>query len=206
MQHEAPVTTGSALRLVLIGSDTAYLTAIRDVLGAQLPDFVAETLDPAHLRSRPTADGAVADARPGAGRGDELAARLRAMGFAGAIVMIGDGNDESTTALAKTGAALVPPGELAGQLVPRLGELLQAAGSEHAAQVMAARRLVAAGEIALHFQHSLNNPLAGILAEAQLMQLDPLPPEQHAALERIVALCRRIIDLGRSLDGMGERK
>ena len=69
-----------------------------------------------------------------------------------------------------------------------------------------ARRLIAAGEIAMRFQHSLNNPLAGILAEAQLLQLESLLPDQHAALERIVGLCRRIIELGRSLDGMGERK
>ena len=71
---------------------------------------------------------------------------------------------------------------------------------------MRARRLIAAGEIALRFQHSLNNPLAGILAEAQLMLLDALPPDQHGALERIVGLCRRIIELGKSLDGIGERK
>jgi signal transduction histidine kinase len=70
---------------------------------------------------------------------------------------------------------------------------------------MRARRLVAAGEIALRFQHSVNNPLAGILAEAQLMQLDPVTAEQNEALERIVMLCRRIIELGRTLDGMGER-
>ena len=95
---------------------------------------------------------------------------------------------------------------MAGELVGRLAEQLAAAGSEHAPQVMRARRLIAAGEIALRFQHALNNPLAGILAEAQLMQLESLPPEQHAALERIVGLCRRIIELGRSLDGMGERK
>ena len=88
----------------------------------------------------------------------------------------------------------------------RAGERLEEAGSEHAAEVMRARRLVAAGQIAIGFQHSLNNPLAGILAEAQLMQLDPMAPEQHEALERIVALCRRIIELGRALDGMGERK
>ena len=48
--------------------------------------------------------------------------------------------------------------------------------------------------------------LAGILAEAQLMLLDPLPPDAHAALTRIVALCKRIVELGKTLDGMGQRK
>ena len=196
----------SALRFIVLGSDSAFSGAIREVLAAQLPGSVSDTLDPAHMRSRPIADGVVIDGRADAARGAEFATRLRAMGFAGALVVASDGGGDTGTALAAAGAALAPSNELANQLVPRLAEQLEQAGSEHAAQVMRARRLVAAGEIALRFQHALNNPLAGILAEAQLMQLDSLPPEQHEALERIVGLCRRIIELGRSLDGMGERK
>jgi signal transduction histidine kinase len=196
----------TALRLLVVGADAGFATAIREVLAAQLPDSTAETLDPAHLRTRPIAEGLVIDAHGDAPRGTELAARVRAMGFAGAIVVVLDGVGEGAAALAAAGAAHAAAGQLATEVVPRLAEQLEHAGSEHTAQVMRARRLIAAGEIALRFQHSLNNPLAGILAEAQLMQLDPLPPDQHAALERIVGLCRRIIDLGRSLDGMGERK
>jgi signal transduction histidine kinase len=194
----------SALRLLVVGTDAAYAAAIREVFNAQLPESVAETLDPSHLKSRPLADGMVIDGRADAAQGAALAARLRAMGFAGALVVVSEG--DTAAALAAAGAAQTPPNELATQLIARLSEQLSLAGSEHSAQVMRARRLIAAGEIALRFQHSLNNPLAGILAEAQLMQLDSLQPEQHAALERIVGLCRRIIELGKSLDGMGERK
>jgi signal transduction histidine kinase len=196
----------TGLRLLVIGADAAFAAAIRDVLAAELPDAAAETLDPAHLRTRPVADGVVIDAHADAVRGAELVSRMRAMGFAGAMVVVVNGIGDTGTALAAAGAAHAASDHLAEEVVPRLAEQLAHAGSEHAAQVMRARRLIAAGEIALRFQHSLNNPLAGILAEAQLMQLDPLPPEQHAALERIVGLCRRIIDLGRSLDGMGEKK
>jgi signal transduction histidine kinase len=196
----------SALRLVVLGSDAARTGAIREVLGAQLPDATVETLDAVHLKSRPLADGAVIEAHANAASGAALAARLRAMGFAGAVVVVSDESTDTEASLAAAGAAHAPSHELASRLVPQLAEQLSQAGSEHAAQVMRARRLIAAGEIALRFQHSLNNPLAGILAEAQLMQLDSLPAEQHAALERIVGLCRRIIELGRSLDGMGERK
>ncbi len=163
-------------------------------------------MDPGQLRSRPVADGVVIDARADTVRGAELSARLRAMGFAGALVIVATPDDGATPAVTAAGAVLAPPDDLARSLVLRLGEQLEQTHSEHAAQVMRARRLVAAGEVALRFQHALNNPLAGILAEAQLMQLDALLPEQHAALERIVGLCRRIIELGRSLDGMGERK
>jgi signal transduction histidine kinase len=197
----------SALRLVVIGSDAGFASAIREVIAAQLPDTTGDLLDPAHLRTRPVADAAVIDARTNTRHGADLTARLRAMGFAGALLVVASpADDEVAAALAAAGAGLTPPDDLARSLVHSLGERLEQAGSEHAAQVMRARRLVAAGEIAIGFQHALNNPLAGILAEAQLLQLDSLLPEQHAALERIVALCRRIIDLGRSLDGMGERK
>jgi signal transduction histidine kinase len=196
----------SALRLAFFGTDAAFSAALRDVLAAQLPETMPETLDPAQLKSRPMADGIIIDARADASAGATLASRLRAMGFAGGVVVVSDGSAEHTLALLTAGAGHAAPNELATKLVAVLSDQLASAGSPHAAQVMRARRLIAAGEIALRFQHSLNNPLAGILAEAQLMQLESLPPEQHAALERIVGLCRRIIDLGRSLDGMGDRK
>jgi signal transduction histidine kinase len=196
----------SALRIVVIGTDSAFGMALREIFAAQLPDAASEILDPAHLKTRPAADAVVIDARASAANGAILAARVRAMGFAGATIVVSDDPGDRAYALTAAGAAHVAPDKLANQLVPCIGEQLTLAGSEHAAQVTRARRLVAAGEIALGFQHALNNPLAGILAEAQLMQLDSLPAEQHAALDRIVALCRRIIELGRSLDGMGERK
>jgi signal transduction histidine kinase len=196
----------SALRLLVIGSDAGFAAAVRDVLAAQLPDSASDLLDAGNLRSRPAADGVVIDARADVARGAELVARLRAMGFAGAVVVACDEAGDAARAFAAVGAAHAAPHELATRLVPALAEELERAGGEHAPEVMRARRLVAAGQVALRFQHALNNPLAGILAEAQLMQLESLPPEQHAALERIVGLCRRIVELGRSLDGMGERK
>jgi signal transduction histidine kinase len=196
----------SALRVLVVGTDAAFAAAVREILTAQLPDAVCEMLDSGTLRTRPVADGLVIDGRADVARTAELAARLRAMGFAGALVVVSEGIADAGPALAAAGAAHAGAREIGSQLVPALAERLEEAGSEHAGQVMRARRLIAAGEIAIGFQHSLNNPLAGILAEAQLMQLDPMPPEQHAALERIVVLCRRIIELGKSLDGMGERK
>ena len=46
-----------------------------------------------------------------------------------------------------------------------------------------------------HLQHTLNNPLAGLLAELQLLEMDDLAPEQRAAVERAIALCRRVIQI-----------
>lgn len=195
------------LRLIVVGTDAPFSAAIRDILAAQLPEAATEMFDAANMKSRPIADGAVIDGRSDAARAADLASRMRAMGFAGVqVVVVPDGSTEFATAFSEAGAAHIPSMELATRLVPALAELLESAGSEHAGQVARARRLIAAGKVAIGFQHSLNNPLAGILAEAQLMQLDPMQPEQHAAVERIIVLCRRIIELGRSLDGMGERK
>ena len=65
------------------------------------------------------------------------------------------------------------------------------------------QRLVAAGELAMRLQHSLNNPLAGLLAEAQLLEMEQLAPDHRASVKRIIELCRRVVDVVRGLDGVG---
>ncbi|HEY9516107.1 MAG TPA: hypothetical protein VIQ74_10555 [Gemmatimonadaceae bacterium] len=59
-------------------------------------------------------------------------------------------------------------------------------------------------------QHQLNNPLAALLAEAQLLGMEPtLGAEQRAAALRITELTRRVIVLVRELDvvvGAAKRK
>ena len=62
------------------------------------------------------------------------------------------------------------------------------------------RRQMALGAAARELQHAFNNPLAALLAESQLLQLEPLPEEQRQAVERIVALARRLVALTRQLD------
>lgn len=46
-------------------------------------------------------------------------------------------------------------------------------------------------------QHSLNNPLAGLLAELQLLEMEDLPSEHREAVERAIELCRRVIQIVR---------
>src|ERR1700733_451439 len=62
------------------------------------------------------------------------------------------------------------------------------------------RQLAAAGEVALDLRHALNNPLAALMAEAQLLAMEPLQPEHRAAVDRIIDLCRRTVTLIRGLD------
>jgi signal transduction histidine kinase len=50
-------------------------------------------------------------------------------------------------------------------------------------------------------QHTLNNPLAALLAEAQLLAMEAtLDPEHRAAVDRMTELVRRVITLVRGLD------
>ncbi|HLB08414.1 MAG TPA: histidine kinase dimerization/phospho-acceptor domain-containing protein [Gemmatimonadaceae bacterium] len=50
-------------------------------------------------------------------------------------------------------------------------------------------------------QHSLNNPLAALLAEAQLLAMETtLDPEHVAAVDRMTGLVRRLITLVREMD------
>lgn len=74
-------------------------------------------------------------------------------------------------------------------------------GSERSAQERySPQQLAAAGAVALDMRHQINNPLAALLAEAQVLGLEPLAPDQQAAVERIVDLCRRVVVLLRELD------
>jgi signal transduction histidine kinase len=82
--------------------------------------------------------------------------------------------------------------------------------SESAAELLRsirhAERLMAAGEIALHMQHSLNNPLAALLAEAQLLEMELLEAEHASSVQRIIELCRRVIGVTKALDGISANK
>jgi len=50
-------------------------------------------------------------------------------------------------------------------------------------------------------QHQLNNPLAAMLAELQLLQMEPtLATDHRAAVERLTVLLRRVIALVHDLD------
>lgn len=46
-------------------------------------------------------------------------------------------------------------------------------------------------------QHTLNNPLAGLLAELQLLEMEDLPDAHRAAVERCITLTRRLVQIVR---------
>lgn len=56
-------------------------------------------------------------------------------------------------------------------------------------------------------QHQLNNPLAALLAEAQLLGMEQtLDAQQRAAVDRIITLVRRVIGTVRDLESVVEEK
>lgn len=56
-------------------------------------------------------------------------------------------------------------------------------------------------------QHEMNNPLAALLAESQLLELDPnLSGEQRESVKRIVDLARRVIASSRKLDVLRDKE
>ena len=66
------------------------------------------------------------------------------------------------------------------------------------------RTQLALGESARMVQHAMNNPLTALLAEAQLLQLEPLTNEQAQAVGRMIDSARRIAAVVRSLDDPAE--
>ena len=193
----------SDFRVLVASTDPGFSAALTTILAAQLSAAATDVIDPQRLRAKPEAMALVVDARDDAAGARAVVRTVRAMGFGGAVVLVGGAAD--AMADSEMGVATVAADRIAFDLVERIGEQMVLASAPFADQVTRARRLVAAGEIALRLQHALNNPLAGLLAESQLMLMDPQTPDQQASLERIVGLCRRMIEMTRTLDGLGER-
>lgn len=97
------------------------------------------------------------------------------------------------------------PGE-ASPLDRQTGEATPAGNDDAepaARELRRARRQIALGESARTMQHAVNNPLTALLAEAQLLELEPLADEHLRTVGRIVELARRVVKVMRRLDGTG---
>ena len=85
------------------------------------------------------------------------------------------------------------------------GNLPPGTGRPQSAEALAGRELhrvrayVALGASAHALQHAFNNPLTALLAEAQLLELEPLAEDHRQAVRRILELSRRLVILSRRL-------
>lgn len=154
----------------------------------------------------PRVDAAVIEAEAVTRGAIETLRLLRARGFPGPIVVVAVAPDDPALESAARSLCAVLVGRVAVDESPlELGSALGQAASGNAAisaEVAYARRVFAAGQTTLSLQHSINNPLAALLAEIQLLQLEELTEEQRGSLERILELCRRVVGLVRRLDGL----
>jgi signal transduction histidine kinase len=81
------------------------------------------------------------------------------------------------------------------------GEVVREVGRYDSDSEISARELrrvraqFALGDASRTLQHAFNNPLTALLAEAQLMELEPMSDEHRAAVGRILELCRRLVTL-----------
>jgi signal transduction histidine kinase len=196
--------------LLLVVEEENRAGALPPRLAMILPRASTVTADAAALAegSIPHADAALIDGGAKAKATVEALQVLRARGFDAPILVVTPVPDD--TALRATvdslGARAVAralidrsPSELAGALTAALDS-----ESGVTAELRQARRLFAAGQAALSLQHAINNPLAALLAEAQLLQLEEMTPEQRGSVDRMVELCRRIVVLVRRLDALAE--
>jgi signal transduction histidine kinase len=201
-----------ALSLACVARESVS-ARLQEALLTLFPGARVQLVDTGVERGFPTAiDCAVVDAGTNGIDGTDVLRTLRAQGYAGAAVLLVDpmrrGSDPA--AADRLGARYC---SLDGDSIVPLATAITDSIRSHAngdqespislRALRQTQRLLAAGELATRLQHSLNNPLAALLAEAQLLELEPLLPDHRASVERIIELSRRVIDVVRALDGVG---
>ena len=199
---------GFVLLLVVEEEDRA--ASLRPRLSLILPQasIVTTSLDALAEESLPRADAALIDGGATARLTVETLRVLRARGFGAPVLVVTTAPDDHALRAAadSLGARTVARERIDGSPSELALALTAALDSEPAvsAELRQARRLFAAGQSALSLQHAINNPLAALLAEAQLLQLEELTAEQRGSVDRMVELCRRIVTLVRRLDALAE--
>lgn len=202
------------MSLACVADQSAAAAALYEALLSVFPGASVQRVDTDVEMMLPEAvDCAVVDSVINGTEGVDVLRRLRARGYDGAVVLIVDTGRSPTNepAAERLGAHTC---ELnGGSVLPLASAVTEAvrvsAGDPDAASAAAVRalrqtqKLMAAGELAMRLQHSLNNPLAALLAEAQLLELEVLPPDHRESVERIIELSRRVISVVRGLDGVG---
>jgi signal transduction histidine kinase len=203
------------LSLACVADQSARAAALHEALVALFPDASVQRFDTDAERQLPSAvDCAVIDSSVNGIDGLDVLRRLRAGGYSGGAVLVRDSippdaSDEAS--VDRLGARCCElSGEALSPLAAAVGDSIRVqrgesdAGSRAAVRALRqTQRLFAAGELAMRLQHSLNNPLAALLAEAQLLELEPLPPDHRGSVERIIEMTRRVINVVRGLDGVG---
>jgi signal transduction histidine kinase len=191
-----------------VGGDAPTCALVRELLGTAMPTATVWLDGPEMLLIDASAVGeCVVLAGTVAGETPvDAARRLRSAGLAAALVGIVPRREPALEAQARAlGVRLVEREAIARELPETIAEA--AAGADVVSPALVELRrmqqLVAAGETMSRLQHALNNPLTALMAEAQLLEMEPLGDEQRQAVSRMVELCRRLVGIVRQLDAVG---
>ena len=199
--------TGAArLDVLLVMEDPSLEQLTRELLATTLPSASVTT---APLATAPAANADIAVVDQAVRGLKEVTAvqELRARGFGGGIVLLATACEPAIQQrlLALAPARCVTRSEMVTALPAALAELSARPdlGDELGPiqrELRRTQQLVAMGEATSRIQHTLNNPLTALLAEAQLLEMEELSEEQNAAVKRMIELCRRLVVMVRGLD------
>jgi signal transduction histidine kinase len=202
-----------SLRIGLVSRSDAIVSLVRESVVAALPTATGTSVAPDATAKLPDCALTFIDATDDAAGAGAIAQRLRAGASRSALVFVVSARDESLSKSAATTGALEQVETRS--LGPSMADVVERAigGTGWTDELLAAReelrrtqRLLAAGEIALGLQHAMNNPLTAVLAEAQLLEMEALPPEAMTAVGRIIESTRRLVALVRKLDAVSAKK
>ena len=197
-----------SLVVLVVEVDEQRAGVLRPLLSMMLPRCSTVATDSPMVTEGtiPRADAAVVDGGTTAKGTIDVLQAMRARGFEAPILVVTPVPDDSAlrATMDSLGAHAASRKSIDGSPSELALALTAAVDGEQglAAELRQARRIFAAGQAALSLQHAINNPLAALLAEAQLLQLDELTAEQRGAADRMVELCRRIVALVRRLDAL----
>lgn len=199
--------SGLSWRITCLGATAAGGAALAGAVSSIVPAASVEVVDFRATDGAPEADLFVIDATWDGDLAIEQLRILRARGAPAPAIVVGNATLAVPASLGE--ARLADPAQLATALPNALEAVARARDAAArepgvaglAAAVAEVRQLIAAGQIARRVKHDLNNPLAALLAEAQLLELEDLDDEAREAVARIVELARRVIDEARRLDG-----
>lgn len=202
-----------SLRIGLVSTSQPIIALVRESVAAALPTATLDDSAPDAAAKIADCSLIFVDATGDAVVAGETARRLRASSSRSALAFIVNARDEK---LAKIGAPVGALEQVAARaLGPAMAGTIERAVAANGwtDDLAAARdelrrtqRLLAAGEIALGLQHAMNNPLTSVLAEAQLLEMEPLPAETATAVRRIIESTRRLVALVRKLDAVSANK
>ncbi len=194
------------LGVLLVTEDAGLEQLTRELLATVLPSASVTTSTLA-MAPASDADIAIVDQTVRGLAGVTAVQELRARGFRGGIALLATACDPALEQrlLALSPARCVGRSEMASSLPgavaelsarPDLGEDLGPIQKE----LRRTQQLIAMGEATSRIQHTLNNPLTALLAEAQLLEMEDLSDEHRAAVKRMIELCRRLVVMVRGLD------